>query len=57
MERQDYERLINRGFRIIRENNRRIEIKATSGEWSYLCDYTPEVWSELIQNEKTLNDY
>jgi hypothetical protein len=52
----NYEWLINRGFKIIRENRNRIEIKTIHGGWSFLCEYSPHIWNKLLENDKTIKD-
>ena len=56
LDRADYERLINRGFRIVRWNQRKntIEITNKKGTWSWMADYSEGRWSEIVSNEKTL---
>jgi len=55
MQKTEYENLINRGFRIIRWNQRKstIEIRTNRG-WSWMDSYSESRWSEIVSNEKTL---
>lgn len=55
MQKAEYERLINSGWRIVRWNQRKqtIEIRNNRG-WSWMADYSESRWSEVIGNEKTL---
>lgn len=57
MEKTEYERLINQGFRIIRFNKGVIEIRTRRGGWTKVSDYTLERWEELLACGKTIEDY
>lgn len=56
MQKSEYENLINRGFRIIRWNQRKgtIEILSKQGSWGWMAQYSESRWSEITGNEKTL---
>lgn len=52
----NYERLIAKGFRVIRWNQHKntIEIMGRRGYWAWMADYSESRWSEIVSNEKTL---
>jgi len=57
MEKPEYERLINQGFRIIRFHRGDIQIKVKKANWTKVCDYSIIRWEELMANRRTISDY
>jgi hypothetical protein len=57
MEQLEYEKLINRGFRIIRINKNKIEIKVKKANWTKICEYSLVRWEELCNNPRTIVDH
>ena len=57
MENSEYERLINRGFRIYKQEKGKIFIKVKKGGWAVVCDYSDHRWEEIKNNPKTIVDY
>jgi hypothetical protein len=56
MEKAEYEWLLNKGFRIIRKNKNKIEIRTKKGGWGFLENYSDDRWYELLYNDKILKD-
>lgn len=57
MEKQEYEKLINQGYRIIRFHKGDIQIKVKKAGWTKVCTYSLERWEELMANPRTIEDY
>lgn len=63
MDTPNYEWLMNKGFRILRQHKDRIEIKTThegssrDKGWSFICPYSEHTWAEMLQGDKTLQDH
>ena len=55
MKTSDYERLINKGFRIYKVDKKKIWIRNKKG-WSIVCDYSEARWSEILNKENTIRD-
>lgn len=51
----EYGLLSRRGFKIIRENKKRIEIWTPRGTWSYLCDFSEDKWYRMLEDDKTIS--
>lgn len=57
MESSEYERLINRGFRIYKQDKGKIYIKLKKAGWAVVCNYSEERWTEIKNHPKTIVDY
>ena len=57
MEKSEYEKLINQGYRIIRFHRGNIQIKVKKANWTKVCAYSIIRWEELMANKKTIADY
>lgn len=57
MDKLEYERLINQGFRIIRFHKGNIEIRTKRGGWTKVSEYSLKRWEELMSCGKTIEDY
>ena len=55
MKNSEYERLINKGFRIYKLDKGKIKIRNKKG-WSIVCDYSEARWLELLSKENTIHD-
>lgn len=57
MEEQEYEALLNKGFRIYKTDQSKIYIRTKKGYWTPVSDYSKERWTDIQNNHKTLVDY
>jgi len=56
MTRAEYERLINRGFRIYKKDAKNIYIKKPGPGWSIFSKYSEQRWIDLLNDDKSLQD-
>jgi hypothetical protein len=56
MKKSEYEWLINKGFKIIRIKNDRIEIKRKQRGWTDMEPYSYDRWIKLLYDNYTLHD-
>ncbi len=54
---QEYEALINKGFKIYKTDQSKIYIRTKRGQWAIVSDYSKERWTDIQNNHKTLVDY
>ena len=57
MKNSEYESLINKGFRIYKQDKYKIHIKVKKAGWAIVCDYSEERWTDIKNHPKTIVHY